>query len=70
MYEAVKLLNKQDLDGNGTKENIVFLWARAINLLMQWWRKREWDWLNLCIAEEKGGQSKFFFFMFMNNQQE
>lgn len=43
MYEAMRLLNKQDLDGNRTKENTIYLKARTINLLMWWWRKREWD---------------------------
>lgn len=44
MNEAVRPLNKQDLDGNRTKENTIYSWARALNRF------------NAVVKEQKSGQ--------------
>lgn len=43
MNEAVRPLNKQDLDGNRTKENTIYSWARALNRF------------NAVVKEQKSG---------------
>lgn len=43
MNEAVRPLNKQDLNGNRTKENTVYSWAGALN------------WFNAVVRERRSG---------------